>query len=440
MIQRIKGSAKFLAIASLTLIVLNIALSSVGSSTQAGLLKISPTLPDGLGVNIHFTDPKPGEMEMLAGVGFRWIRMDLIWQKTEIKKGKYDFSAYDRLLTNLEKHKIRAILILDYNHQFYDKGLSPYTEVGRRAFAEWAVAAVSHFKGRDVLWEMYNEPNIGFWTPQTNVKDYIKLALAVGKAIHKTNPQEIFIGPATAGVAFPFLEECFKAGLLNYWTAVSVHPYRGTRPETATEEFQTLRKLIDRYTPKNKKIEIISGEWGYPSIPKWGYPAIPNLGKNLDEENQGKYLARQWLNNLANNIILSIWYDWQDDGIDPNNPEHKFGIVRNAYRRGQKLVFEPKPSYHSAKTLVNMLNGFQFEKRLALASTNDYILKFRNKKTGEIRLAAWTISENEHEVIIPEYSGLVRITTHLGQESPLLVAKIDGLLVTLTDAPKYLSR
>ena len=30
----------------------------------------SPVLPDGLGVNIHFTDPQPGEMKMLAGAGF----------------------------------------------------------------------------------------------------------------------------------------------------------------------------------------------------------------------------------------------------------------------------------------------------------------------------------------------------------------------------------
>ena len=33
-------------------------------------------VPEGLGVNIHFTDPRPGEMEMLAAAGFRWVRMD----------------------------------------------------------------------------------------------------------------------------------------------------------------------------------------------------------------------------------------------------------------------------------------------------------------------------------------------------------------------------
>ena len=33
------------------------------------LLPDNPVLPEGLGVNIHFTDPRPGEMEMLAAGG-----------------------------------------------------------------------------------------------------------------------------------------------------------------------------------------------------------------------------------------------------------------------------------------------------------------------------------------------------------------------------------
>jgi hypothetical protein len=45
-----------------------------------------PVLPDGLGVNIHFTDPKPGELELLAQGGFRWVRMDFVWGSTSLSK------------------------------------------------------------------------------------------------------------------------------------------------------------------------------------------------------------------------------------------------------------------------------------------------------------------------------------------------------------------
>ena len=47
-----------------------------------------PVVPECLGVNIHFTDPKPGEMEMLAAAGFKWVRMDFTWAGTERKTGE----------------------------------------------------------------------------------------------------------------------------------------------------------------------------------------------------------------------------------------------------------------------------------------------------------------------------------------------------------------
>src|SRR5438270_13822769 len=68
----------------------------------------STPLPNGIGVNIHFTDPRPGEMEMLAAAGFKWLRMDLGWSGIERNKGVYDFAAYDRLVAAPEKHGMKA--------------------------------------------------------------------------------------------------------------------------------------------------------------------------------------------------------------------------------------------------------------------------------------------------------------------------------------------
>ncbi|MEP6741006.1 MAG: hypothetical protein ABJB61_00800 [bacterium] len=77
---------------------------------------------------------------MLAAAGFRWVRMDFVWQTTETKKGSYDFSAYDRLLSALNKHQLRPLFIFDYTNRLYDDDHAPYTEEGRHAFANWAAA------------------------------------------------------------------------------------------------------------------------------------------------------------------------------------------------------------------------------------------------------------------------------------------------------------
>ena len=383
------------------------------------------TVPDGLGVNIHFTDPRPGEMEMLAKAGFRWIRMDFAWDAMERQKGVYDFSAWDRLTKTLEAHKIRAVFIFDYSNPLYDGGQSPASDEGRAAFACWAAAAVHHFRNRGILWEMYNEPNIGFWKPKPDVRQYAKLALAVGKAVRQAEPGELYIGPAMSCFDFPFLEECFKAGLLEYWAAVSVHPYRSDPPETAAGDYAKLRTMIDRYAPKGKKIPILSGEWGYTSFTK-----------DLDETRQGKLLPRQWLTNLANDVPLSIWYDWHDDGQDPKEGEHHFGTVFFPYSAGRSPVYRPKPAYLAAQTLIRLLSGYRFQKRLTVGGPDDYVMAFANG--NRVRWVAWTTSPASHTVVIPLRAGRYAATRHTGESLPALAADAKGLSILLTDAPTYI--
>jgi hypothetical protein len=335
-----------------------------------------PVISECLGVNIHFTDPRPGELEMLAAAGFKWVRMDFSWEATEKKKGEYDFSAYDHLVAALDQFKIRAVFLLDYGNPLYaDPGDVPYftsranTPEFRAAFGKWAVAAVQHLKGRGYLWEMWNEPNGGFWKSPDKTGDYIALAKSTGQALRQAGllgPQggafprgEAFIGPAASLIDLPYLEACFKAGLLDYWDAVSVHPYRQQAPETVEDEYRNLRLLIRKYAPKDKVIPIISGEWGYSS-------AWAGMGKDeaARVEQQAKYLPREFLTNIANDVALSIWYDWHEDGTDPKEGEHHFGIVANEYHPGRDPVYDPKPAYTAIKRLVDLLRGLRFNKRI----------------------------------------------------------------------------
>ncbi|MCS7303918.1 MAG: cellulase family glycosylhydrolase [Thermoguttaceae bacterium] len=385
-----------------------------------------PVIPECLGVNIHFTDPRPGEIEMLAEAGFRWIRMDLSWAATEPRKGQYDFSAYDRLMEVLQKHQLRALLILDYHNRFYDQGLSPYTEEGRQAMARWAAAATQRYQGRGILWEMYNEPNIPqFWKPKPNPEHYILLAKAVGKAIRQVAPKELYIGPATSQIDMKFLEACFQGGLLEYWDAVSVHPYRQSPPETVRPEYTKLRTLINKYAPPGKKIPILSGEWGYSAV--W---------KNFNEDKQGKYLARQFLINLLSEVHLSIWYDWHDDGPDPNEPEHHFGTVRHRYFQGRQPVYDPKPAYWAAKTLSSQLKGFRLAQPICLDSQEDYLLQFQRGK--ESRWVAWTLAHQPKERQLPLPEGKYALFSHTGQPMGSQTAGPKGMVLTLTDAPQYI--
>lgn len=389
----------------------------------------SQTFPRGFGVNIHFTDPEPGEIKMITDAGFRWVRMDFKWDLTEQERGRYDFSPYERLMKALDEQGIRALFILDYGNPLYENGTPPRSETARRAFTRWSVAVAKHFAGRGIIWELYNEPNHQlFWPPKPNVNEYIALAQMVGRAWQAEVPNEMLIGPATSGIDSDFLEACFKGGLLNYWAGVSIHPYRQTNPESVADEYCLLRETIARYraAPNGRTMPIISGEWGYSSV--W---------RGMNEQIQGELLARQFLTNVANGIPISIWYDWRDDGPDPREPEHHFGLVRHRHYPGRAPIYDPKPAYQAAMTLNTFLNGYTFERRITVGSNGDYVLLFRSG--GDYRIAAWTSSPVTHRVTVPGISGSFTAKRFTGAVSSAPISNGQGLTLEISSAPIYLT-
>jgi len=391
----------------------------------AQMIAFDAPVSDRIGVNTHFAQPEPGEMDVLAAVGCGWIRQDLTWNATELKPGVYDFSDYDDLLADLEANGMRVLMTLDYTNGNYDGGMSPYTDAGRAAFARWAVAAAEHFKGRGILWEVYNEPNGSFWKPEPNANDYAKLVITVGEAFRRSVPDEILIGPACGGsdggIDYPFFTTCFQAGCLKYWSAVTMHPYRGSMPETAGADFDQMRALIKRYS-HGKSVPVMSGEWGY------------SVKDNFTEEQQAQYFTRMLLGNIANGALLSIWYDWEDDAT---NPDSHFGLLAYTAPESQ-MVYEPKPAYYAAQTLTRNIGELKFVKRINVGAAN-YVLQFG--EGTKAKYAIWTTLATPQTITLPVgVQGEFAAITYMGDQLPVLKTTAKKLRITLTEDPIYLQR
>lgn len=390
------------------------------------------------GVNIHFTTGHEKDLDMIAAAGFKIIRMDFVWQSTEKEKGVYDWSAYDELTSNLNKRGIRALYILDYSNSLYEEQTeskdpisgkitksvaAPNDEESVAAFAKWAAAAALHFRGNNIIWEIWNEPNINFWRPAPDVEQYNKLAVATCKAIRKAVPEAIIIGPATSQLPVPFIEAFLASGITEYIDAVSVHPYRryNLSPETVSDDYNKIRELIRKYTPAGRsEIPIVSGEWGYSSSTK-----------GVSVETQAAYIVRMQLANLVYGIPFSIWYDWKNDGPDPEEHEHNFGTVTND--------LEPKPAYTAIKNMNDQLKDFTFQKRVDVKRINDFVLLFRDDK-GNKKIAAWT-AEVPHTEILDELEiNISGITSKDWAGNELKTGTEQGkIVVNLGPFPQYIS-
>lgn len=373
---------------------------------------------------------------MMVAAGFKFIRTDFYWDRTERKRGEYDWSEYDELTAHLEKRGIRPCYILAYSNPLYEKtaasrnpitgreehGIaSPQHPESVQAFARWAAAAARHFQGHQVVWEVWNEPNLSFWKPKPDVDQYTILALATCQAIREADPQATIVAPASSTFPWNFLESFLKSGVLKYLDGVSVHPYRPATepPEAAAEDYQRLRKLIERYAPDEakKRIPILSGEWGYSSC-----------AKGVSLETQATFIARQQLANLLNGVPLSIWYDWENDGADPAESEHNFGVVTPDLK--------PKPAYVAIQTLTRELSGYRITRRYDTGNKNDFVLVLTNGN-GEGKLAAWTIV-TPHTVLL---DFKVKTPTTVKGDGESGASKIENgqLAVELGPMPQYVS-
>lgn len=375
-------------------------------------------VPDAIGVNIHFVDPNDDEMDMIQAAGFGVLRMDLVWASVEREKGVYDFEGYIRLTEAMRKRGQIPMYILDYSNPLYEEGHSVVTPEGRKAFARFAAEALIKLGQGPVIWEIWNEPNLEhFWAPQPSAQDYLALVKETVEVLRKIDPLCTIAAPATSRIPKEFIEELFKGGLLDSVDAVSVHPYRSSEPETAYDEYRDLRELIDRYSPE-KFIPILSGEWGY---------SVYNDGRVLiDQEQQARYLVRQLLTNFMAGVRVSIWYDWKNDGDDPEEKEHNFGTV--------EPDLTPKLAYWAVKTFSQQTRDMTFISRLPSEQPEDYLLLFSNGERET--LAAWTTGRT-HLITLTLDASIDQAVTMLGETAQLYRVG-EKLEIELSQSPIYM--
>jgi hypothetical protein len=319
-------------------------------------------------VNIHFTQGQPGEIKALSAA-YKVIRMDFAWGGIETRKGVYDFRQYDILVRDMEAAGVRPLLILDYGNNLYGSG-PVRTADQRKAYTAFAVAALKHFKGRRIMWEFWNEPNgDGFWGGRPDPSEYAAMVNAAAPAMRKADPNATLLLGAFSGFPWDYIETAFRKGCLQWADAVTVHPYRSGYPESVDLDYLRLRRLIAQYSP-HRDVPVISGEWGYSTNRKSGIPEL----------RQAQYLVRQRLYNVRCGILTSIWYDWKEDGPNPDENEHHFGSTHQD--------FSPKPAYAAALTMTKTLAGYRYVRMLS-DGPEKYAMLLRGAG-GRTAVALWT--------------------------------------------------
>jgi hypothetical protein len=395
-------------------------------------------VPLSLGMQTKTESCSPEDLAQIAGVGARVIRRGFYWDRIETAKGVYDFAPYDRLVASAESNGLRVVACLFGSHKLYeDDGLGGIqTDAGRKGYAAFAAAAAKHFKDRNILWEIWNEPNVrSFWrktgmhNSEPFAEEYTALVLETVPAMLAADPDCFVMAGSLSNYwepSYQWTGFCLQKGILKSGIrAWSVHPYGVKTPEEHAVGHARVRALLDQYgAPKD--FPMLNTERGY---------AVKDTGEGWSGgegakavEYQAWQFVRQYMVDMLCGVRLTSWYEWKGN---------EFGLFHGA---------EKMPAYDACKTMVAQLGGYHLVRRLPTQSDLDYLLLFESK-SGPAKLVAWTAppagespdmaAEHlvRHEIGV---SGALTGADIYGRS--IAVASTNGVLgLTLTGGPQYVA-
>ncbi len=380
------------------------------------------------GVGTHFGQNwSPELIPLLSKLGVKNIRDEIYWDAVETAKGEYTFlDKHEVFMERLKESAIKPFIIFSYTNKFYDQGSTPYSDEGREGFANYGAALLEKY-GSQMDWvEVYNEfnhpgaGNIGNGQANSKAEYYYKLLKKTYEAVKTYDPTVEVIGPATSGVPLPWLEKLFQLGGLSYMDAVSIHPYRfPLAPESGTAELQQLQDLIKTYNAGQAK-PIWMSEMGWPTFEDYS---------GIDEKTQAAFLIRSTVLALANGVEKYFWYDFMNDGVNPLNKEHNFGIIRNASSQLGKNA--PKPAYVSMATMTRALSSASF-KKMETVAPGVYSLVF--EETGEEIRVLWSDTPQQ---VTATAANTVTVTDMMGNLQDYESSALGAMSLFVSEYPVF---
>ncbi len=367
------------------------------------------------------------ELARQAGVSF-W-RDELPWSTVEPAKGQYYIPAVcDSAVDYTLSIGLEPLFILDYGNSNYGSDVT--TDEWLEGYLGYVEHVVTHFKGRIKYYEVWNEWNIGLGGLDKKYRDYpdlyARLLIPTYKLIKEIDPSITVIGGVVAGGEEEWTEGLLKCpGAIDAMDAFSFHCYPDNDVNELVEQTQLVRDLLIKY--------------GRPDIPLWitetGWPT--HIGRNsFTEETSAGNLVSLFTWARANPDVVDqiFWYDLHNDGVEKENGEHNFGLLRNWKADDENVPMAAKPSYVALCAMNAILGDAEFVGMYDMGHKN--ITAYHFKKDGKDLLVAWA-DDAALNMIANVGDNNIIVTDMYGNASAL--NPVDGKVsLFFSDAPVYI--
>jgi xylan 1,4-beta-xylosidase len=344
---------------------------------------------------------------MRPNTDIRYVRFHAIFHDEnglydEDSKGNpvYNFSYVDQIYDGLLSSGVRPFVELSFMpaklaaspapHAFWYRPLpSPpkdYAKWGAliEAFARHLVSRYGIDEVAQWYFEVWNEPNIDFWTGEPKQETYMRLYAESARSLKRVSPGLRVGGPATAQAAWipQFIELCMKRDLpIDF---VSTHVYGNDKAEDVfgTHEAIPRRDMVARAV---RKVYEEVKHSSRPDLPiHWTeYNASYFNEVNVtDSPFMGPWLANTI--RLCDGLVSTMSYWTFSDVFEEQ------GVVKTPFYGGFGLIAEgniPKASFNAFR-LLHMLGN----ERIPLDSDSTLVTR---RADGSTAIAVWNYAEPE---------------------------------------------
>lgn len=301
--------------------------------------------------------------DQVAATGADWLRESFSWSEIEPRQNQWDWSRYDRVLTESASRGMRVLPLLmetpSWAGRTWDTIPSDPTD-----YAQYVGKVVERYGPGGTFWqlhpeldsslapeyfEIWNEPFLGvFSAGDADPAKYARLVRASARAGHAANPAAKYIMAADVSATddwsewHAWIDPMYKAvpDLGNYFDAVAVHPYAVDDPDA----WHPGSYLARWETPRIEQIrrEFVSHGDGEKRfwVTEMGWSTCTGDPNCVTERQQADYLARffqQVTTDWSSYVDAVFVYHLNDLGTDQSDKENFFGLTR---RDGSK-----KPAY-----------------------------------------------------------------------------------------------
>jgi hypothetical protein len=348
------------------------------------------------GINTAFGPDTPdldARLKAMQEAGIKWGRQDFTWRRIERAPGEYDWSGYDRLVERCRQHGVLLFGNLTYAPKFHD----PRTPAGVEAYARFAAAAVRRYTGQVDDWQIWNEPNGGYWPG--SAEEYARLLAAAGQAIHAANPKARVLGLNSAFCDVRFAAAVLRQVPHDCFDIACFHPYRPPNaPEdpfdwwmldqyvkswnktTLTAEYPLVRMTL---LEQAAELDRVVRQFG-PAKPLWITEMCWNTHLHpygVSELRQADLLVRLYVLGIASGQIGKIfWWTLKDGGSRQFDQADMVGLMR--------ADLSPKYAYHAYAVMTRHLEGKRWL-RNDVFGPEVFVCAFRDEASGEDTLVAW---------------------------------------------------